>query len=485
MNARNAWLTLADPARNSDWPAARLAYNESVARLFDQLRCKNGADWAARAAALGTRIALPDKRIADLSAFDSVFPAAGVNSRTVGERRVTEGIGVPAVGWKKTTPVTVPRKRFHLPSGLPYTLTITLSFDGPGPPEWRFIKRWLHEQETVGRSRHTMAADWSAANAFYWQMCELDDLTIQNVLLPERYMEENGLYFLQPYDPEKIPVVMVHGLKSSPDAFKYIINELAPEPWFRERYQVWLYNYPTGNPWLYSGIRFRELMNDASRYARSKGHDRNLNRMVILCHSMGGLITRSSVTDPGEKLYDAHFEAKFENLKASPDSRDLIRRGLLYQPLTEPKRVVFMAVPHRGSPIANLRASLLLQNLIKLPKRLTIDLLDATLHSGSGMPEEHAGKVRPPTSISSLSPKSRGIVGLNKLPLPKHITFHSIIGQRGSGDLANSSDGVVPYWSSSVSPVASEKVVPFHHGVPDYPEAIEEVKRILRLHIDE
>ena len=79
-------------------------------------------------------------------------------------------------------------------------------------------------------------------------MCELDDLKIQNVILPDRYMEETGIYFVQPYDPDKIPLVFVHGLVSSPDAFKNMINELAPEPWFRQNYQIWLYNYPTGNP---------------------------------------------------------------------------------------------------------------------------------------------------------------------------------------------------------------------------------------------
>ena len=75
-------------------------------------------------------------------------------------------------------------------------------------------------------------------------MCDLDDLKIQNVILPERFMEETGIYFVTPYDPNKIPLVFVHGLVSSPDAFKNMINELAPEPWFREHYQIWLYNYP-------------------------------------------------------------------------------------------------------------------------------------------------------------------------------------------------------------------------------------------------
>jgi hypothetical protein len=89
-----------------------------------------------------------------------------------------------------------------------------------------------------------------------------------------------------------------------------------------------------------------------------------------------------------------------------------------------------------------------------------------------------------PTSINSLSPLDRSTKSLNKLPLPSNIVFHSIIGDRGKGDTPESSDGVVPYWSSHVAPVASEKIVPSNHSVPDNPEAAQELKRILKLHLE-
>ena len=214
-----------------------------------------------------------------------------------------------------------------------------------GLPVWHFDKRWKQDDIQVGNATPPLAADWTAPNNFYWQMCDLDDLKIQNVILPDRYMEESGIYFVTPYDPEKIPVVFVHGLVSSPDAFKNMVNELTPEPWFRENYQIWLYNYPTGNPWIFSSMKFRELMNDACAYARTKGHDRNLNRMVVVAHSMGGLLTRSSVTDPKSVMYDALFNKPIDQLEVSAETRKLIRDGTLYRPLTEPERVVFLAVP--------------------------------------------------------------------------------------------------------------------------------------------
>lgn len=480
--AAEAWKILENPARKAEWPAARVKYNVAVSKLFDQLRCRSGG-LDERAAELGTRIGKMTEGV-EAAQLDELIPAAGVRTYGFHRRELVDGIGVPLVGWKSTTPVAVRRAPFEVPTGHASTLNARLDFSS-GVPEWRFANRWTKDVAELGRARHSLSADWTATNAFYWRMADLDDLSLMNVLLPERFMEETGLYFLEPYDPEKIPVVMVHGLKSSPHAFKHIINHLAPQPWFREKYQIWLFNYPTGNPWLYSSLRFREFMNAAADYARAKGHDRNLNQMVVLTHSMGGLITRSSVTDPGTALYDAHFTVPLDELQVSESGRKLIEDGALYKPLREPRRVVFMAVPHRGSPIASLRISMWMSDFIKLPKRLTVDLVDVTLRSMGGAALEVAGQPRLPTSISSLSPGSRGIEALSRLPLPERVTFHSIVGNIRLGELDRGSDGVVPYLSAHVEPVASEKVVRFHHGLTDCPDTAVEVERILKLHLEE
>jgi hypothetical protein len=230
-------------------------------------------------------------------------------------------------------------------------------------------------------------------------------------------------------------------------------------------------------------MKFRELMHEACAYARSKGGSEKLNRMVIVGHSMGGLVTRSSVTDPGKELYNALFKKPINELKAPESTMRLIRDGTLYKPLSEPKRVVFLAVPHRGSPMANLVFSDWISKLIKLPKTLTVDLLDATLLAVSDIAQGEDATKRLPTSIDSLSPRAPATLALNKLPLPKNITFHSVIGDRGKGDTPQSSDGVVPYWSSHVAPVASELIVASDHSVPNNQETSEELKRILKLHL--
>jgi|GEM_PF-361953 len=395
-------------------------------------------------------------------------------------------LGIPAVAWTATSPVGVPRPKFQPPNGQPGNVTVLLDFSTP-VPQWNFQKRWIKQNYRVEANDHCLAADWTAPIDFFWYMCDLDDLRIQNVRIPERFTEETGLFFLQPYDPEKIPVVMVHGLASSPDAYRDILNDLSPEPWFHEHYQGWLYNYPTGTTWLYCAMLFRQNMEEAADFVRSKGPDTNFEKMVILSHSMGGLLARTAITDPEQALYNAHFKTPFDQLGVKPKTRDLIREGLLYEPLTTPKRVVFMAVPHKGSPIATFRGTSLISKLIKRPKSLTVGLLDATVHSMQDniKADIMLSEVRPPTSISSLSPNSLGFEGLSNTPLPENISFHSIIGGKGDGDTPESSDGVVPYWSSHIEPVESELIVPSNHSVSNDPAAADEVRRILFLHLKE
>lgn len=483
--AKANWETLSNNRLKQDWPAAQKAYNEAIAILFDKIRCGAG-DWRERAKKIGTTLASPSQTELDLTNTDALFPANSVKINRADRYQTTPGLGIPAVSWKATSPVGVKRKQYLPPNGEPRTITVFLDFS-KSTPQWRFPLRWIKEDALIGDTRHGLAADWTAPIDFFWHMCNLDDLRIQNVLLPNRLTEETGLYFVEPYDPKKIPVVMVHGLASSPDVYREIINDLAPEPWFRERYQIWLYNYPTGIPWLYNAMKFRQLMGDAGNYARARGDDTNLKKMVILSHSMGGLLARAAVTKPRTAMYNAHFSAPLDQLNVRAETKTLIREGMLYEPITDAKRVVFMAVPHRGSPMASLRGTRFLSNLIRLPKTLTVELLDVAVNSiNDSIDTATAGENVPkPTSLSTLNPNSRSFNGLAAMPLPDNIAFHSIIGDKGHNDTPNSSDGVVPYWSSHVTPVQSELVIPSNHTVPFHPQASQEIRRILLLHLKE
>jgi hypothetical protein len=94
---------------------------------------------------------------------------------------------------------------------------------------------------------------------------------------------------------------------------------------------------------------------------------------------------------------------------------------------------------------------------------------------------KNIGYKRLPTGINGLSPRSPLLRPLDTLPIKA--PYHSIIGDRGRGDTPNSSDGVVPYWSSHLAGAQSELIVPGPHGSFALPQTIAELKRILRLHL--
>src|SRR5262249_10517043 len=118
--------------------------------------------------------------------------------------------------------------------------------------------------------------------------------------------------------------------------------------------------------------------------------------------------------------------------------------------------------------------------------RLPLNLLDEipeamarALNPGSHQPE--GSPTHLPTSIQGLSPKSPLLRALDQLPI--RVPHHSIIGDRGGGDTPNSSDGVVPYWSSHLASADSEKIVPTGHEPMTDPRTVEEIRRILLLNL--
>ncbi len=76
---------------------------------------------------------------------------------------------------------------------------------------------------------------------------QLDQPTT-GLLYPDRVKKLAGIYMLEPYQSDKIPVLMIHGLWSSPITWMEMFNDLRGDPELRRNYQFWFYLYPTGQP---------------------------------------------------------------------------------------------------------------------------------------------------------------------------------------------------------------------------------------------
>jgi hypothetical protein len=94
---------------------------------------------------------------------------------------------------------------------------------------------------------------------------------------------------------------------------------------------------------------------------------------------------------------------------------------------------------------------------------------------------------RIPNSVDTLAPNNRFVKLINAIPITPGIPYHVISGDRGKGGNKDKtppvmSDGIVPYWSSHLDGARSDLVVPSNHSAHQHPQAIEEVRRILKLH---
>ncbi|MFQ3578134.1 MAG: alpha/beta fold hydrolase, partial [Verrucomicrobiia bacterium] len=268
---------------------------------------------------------------------------------------------------------------------------------------------------------------------------------------------------------------LVHGLQSSPQVWFPLANEMSLTPEVGGHYQFYYFFYPTGFPMAYSASHLRSALEEASDWMRSEGRNDRDRELILIGHSMGGMLSRMQVIAPGRMFAEAILEDEAETLLAMPND-NVVRRALVFEPNSDVSRVIFMAVPHRGAPMASGFIGRLVRALVKLPTSLVEEV--ATL-ANPFQKSDLLLRLRA-TSIDSLSPNNRLTQKWDDLPILA--PYHSIIGRHRSRRDGTFSDGVVPYKSSHLPGAESELIISSDHMVPLRPEAIAETKRILTLH---
>ena len=289
----------------------------------------------------------------------------------------------------------------------------------------------------------------------------------------------DGLLMMEPYLPRRIPVVLVHGTASSPARWAEMINELSHDSLIEGRYQFWLFQYNTGQPILYSAMLLRRALKNILQDIDPTGADAALKRMVVMGHSQGGLLTKLMAIKSGIRFWENVSSEPFDQVEMAPETRELLREALFFDPVPTVKRVVFIATPHRGSYQATGWVLNLVRRLVRLPGTLVSQLQDLL----KGQTFAHLGMTQLPTSVDNMSPGNPFVRALNDLKIAPDITAHSIIAVLGGAPFLGKTDGVVAYESAHIDGVESEKVVDSGHSTQGNPQTIEEVRRILREHI--
>jgi pimeloyl-ACP methyl ester carboxylesterase len=426
----------------------------------------------------------------------SDFEVTGLDTRSY-----QYGLGVPLIGVRKSEPAGKPREkdkpaeapdeRFY-PSEMAFPLTAFLHPNSRlrdpanDAAEVRACTLDLLDPVQI-RSVHQgnfalgIEADLTKPLAYMWSRTDLSKLRWTGFLRPGQAVERSGLMLLRPYEPDKIPVVMVHGLMSSPLAWIPMINELLRRPEIQQKYQFFLYVYPTGVPVPIAASYLRDALRDAQQQFDPQGTNPAFGRMVLLGHSMGGLLSHAMAVDSGNRFWEINSDRPFHQIIGPPEVLAELRRYTFFEPLPFVQRVVFLATPHRGSEYARRPVGRLGSSLISEPDHYSA-LLSRLVKDNSGDLDPRQFR-RLPTSIETLEVDSPVLLALLRMEPRPGVVFHSIIGANRPGPLATTTDGVVTYRSSHLDGVASELVVRSDHSVQKDPEAILEVRRILLEHI--
>ena len=391
-----------------------------------------------------------------------------VKDKLIRKENIQEGVGGALVGVR----IVNPPEKFVPAKGITAAVTATLDFHSTDATLAlrRPAKQPIASVE--GKTR-PLAANFSAPISYYQPPGNLLLVSLMAMLRSSRYMDKTGLYFLQPYDPDRIPLVFVHGLFSTPFDWAQTINGLQADPEIRKHYQFWVFGYPTGNPILYSALRLREEL------ARVDKLYPNHRPYVVVGHSMGGMLTQMQVITVTRGMWEKALGETAKSIFRENSSDSLIVRATTFHANPRIKRVVFICTPHRGSEMASSGLGRFGTSLIALPFNIASAMTDAL--TSTELVQLTGSSKRLPNSITGLKPSNPALPVINEARIT--VPYNSIIGDRGKDHCPDCTDGVVPYWSSHLDGAQSEVIVPGPHGAYKLPQTIAELDRILRLNL--
>jgi pimeloyl-ACP methyl ester carboxylesterase len=369
--------------------------------------------------------------------------------------------------------------RIHRP------VTVLMRLPQDGTLRLNLLNPFENETFTTKKGEEvTLSADFTAPLAYAVANSPLFTQENPSLFDPEAFAPMTGLYLSQPYDPDKISIVLVHGLWSSPLMWIWLVNEVWGDPELRARYQVWYYAYPTGLPILANASTFRNNLLALRKQLDPEGKDIATQNMILVGHSMGGLLSKMMVKTTGDRLWNKRFTKPYDSIVANEEERALLKSVAFYEALPFIKRVIFMCVPHRGSTMADGFIGAFGSWLISLPEDLE-QKFAAFLAKNPGIVRPHDGEVdlELQDSIKGLSAESPVLNEMDAIPFRPGLPYHSIIGDEEEAGRTGGSDGVVEYWSSHLDGALSEKVVKSGHSATGDQAAMAEVRRILKLHM--
>ena len=345
------------------------------------------------------------------------------------------------------------------------------------------------EQSTIeiNGKQVPLEADLSTPLAYFLSQPELTEANLGTLglLFPERVKQIQGLYMLEPFDENKMPIVMVHGLWSSPITWMEMFNDLRSDPLVRQHYQFWFYLYPTGRPFWISAAQMRNDLTAMRLHVDPQKQHPALDQTVLVGHSMGGLVSKLQSVSSRNDFWQTMTTRPFENLVANANMRETLAETYFFQPNPGVRRVVTIGTPHLGSRFSNGVTRWLSDRVIDLPSRMLRRRKKLVANNDGYFLPTAPLDVR--TSIDSLDPASPLLPVLVAAEPAPWVTYHNIFGrvpnQGWQERFVGEGDGVVAIESARLEPGRQLKsqleVAAEHVAVHRHPQSILEVRRVL------
>ncbi|MGA9697925.1 esterase/lipase family protein [Acinetobacter sp. ANC 3781] len=348
--------------------------------------------------------------------------------------------------------------------------------------ELKAFDPYKYEKVTMAGKTYPLAGNFSTPYGLWLAQNNLGKAAYLTLIDRDNHLTMPHLYMLEPYNPKKKVIVLVHGLASSPEAWIRLTNDIMGDAVLRENFQVWQVFYSTNMPIIESRFQIYALLNQAFAQVDSTAPAKK--DAVLIGHSMGGIIARLLVSDADvtKKALAMMNNRQLNKYQKLP----IISQRLVIKDIPNFSRAIFLATPHKGTDYADRWFTKAARKIIRIPGAFLSAITDSIQTQDLDVKElltqiDH-GLIQ--NGPSDLSHQSKFMELTKDINPRKGLMFHSIMGNiTDSDDLNIISDDVVTYQSAHLDGAVSEKIIKGGHSIQETPEAILELRRILRLHL--
>jgi hypothetical protein len=286
---------------------------------------------------------------------------------------------------------------------------------------------------------YPLAANFSAGYGLWLAENQLNGVGYLNLLTRQEEASLPKLFMLEPYDPNKRVLIMLHGLASSPATWVNLTNDIFNDDKLRDNYQVWQIFYPTNLPILENRYQIQKLLTATYQQTDPSGENRASNNSVIISHSMGAVIARMMLSDDNlaknldaledKDLLSNSNKRQVDNLLKQAFGNEELGKRLELETLPQVDTAVFLSAPFQGTDYADRWFTRAIRRVIYLPISLVKTVTDnlATIATQGDLAQNPLGALYLQNGASQLSDKSSFIQLTKNIHINDRITYHSII----------------------------------------------------------